>query len=362
MSEKKSGKKNKESIVNRKLEDFCRNHDLSLELINKITNKQELMDIILDEYIYRLNEIPGADISKILKENQDSEMRVKLKSLIMFASQAVVLRDQADLYHELEKKSNELACRNQQLQVSNDNLHNLNKHYLNMLSFVSHELRSPLVSILGYAELLEDEILGEFNKEQKEAISVILRVSKSLLGMIKNYLDLSKIETGQFRLKKEKWNLVEDIINPVTLDMREQFAKKCIKLVYKNQNGKNGKDCKYTIYADKEMIRIVFINIFSNAVKYGDERTNIEYSILEDKKHFIVKIKNFGDGLTKDKLEKIFKKFTQFYDSSTGFQQHGAGLGLFITKNIIEHHSGSINAESKAGEWFKVIVTLLKSK
>jgi len=339
-----------------KFEDLCRIYEVGCNLIDKVNDQQGLMDAILDEYIHRLNEIPGQDINQISKENGDSEMRNKLKSLVMFATQAVALREKAILYKELELKNDQLIRTNQQLLEKNEQLILLNEHYLNMLSFVSHELRSPLISVLGYTELLNDKLLGEINKDQNDALQVIRRIVKNLINMIKNYLDLSKMEVGKVKLRRERCNLTSSIIEPVLVEMKEQFAQKEMKIVCTSSHPQTS----YPITVDREMMKSVFTNVFSNAVKYGARGSEISYSINGDDEYHTIEVTNHGPGVSHDKLDKLFDKFTRFSESFDAESGRGAGLGLYISRTIVELHHGEVRADSQKGEWFKIIIQLPK--
>ena len=331
------------------IRELSRNYNISLELIEKTTNKQELIEAILNEYIVRLNEIPDTDINKLHQQDEIDYQKEKLKSLIMFATQAASLKEKAELYKKLEEKNRELKIKNNELKIKNE-------HYLNMLSFVSHELRSPLISILGYAELMADKILGELNDEQGGAIDIIIRVSKNLIDMVKNYLDLAKIETGQMKIKMKKGtvNILEQVIKSVLFEMNDQFAQKQMKVIpLKTLDPK--------LKIDKELIKIVFRNLFHNAVKYGKDGTEITYSVTAEDEYFLFSIKNIGVGVKQENLSNIFSKFSQLLELQQPDLLRGTGLGLFIAKTIIEKHGGRIWANSKYGEWFQIYFTLPKN-
>jgi len=335
------------------LNEFARNYNVSLELLEKTSDDKELMEAILDEYLVRLNEFEGTDLKTLHVDKSITEKEEKFKSLVMFATQAAKLHEKAKLYKKLDEKNHELKSLNEQLDQKNNQLASLNEHYLNMLSFASHELRSPLISILGYAELLSDHILGEINAEQSDATDIIIKVSKNLLEMIKNYLDLTKIETGQLRLKinRQFSDVQTAVIEPVLFEMREQFSKKQMKAIPQKIE-------KVTINIDNDLIRTVFTNLFTNAVKYGRHGTEIFYSISRDSDNCLFTIKNYGVGVKSEKVKSIFNKFTQAAESQQIDSPKGTGLGLFIAKTIVEEHGGTIWAESEYGEWFKTSFTI----
>jgi len=346
------------SKIGLRLRELFRNYEVSLELIQNAKNPDELLDQILDEYIKRLDEIPGTDLLATYESENTSFNKEKLKSLIMFATQATMLKENADYLAALEAKNQQLKELARDLKSSNEKLQKLNAHYLNMLSFVSHELRSPLISILGFAELLEDEIFGKLNDEQKDSVAIIINSSKNLLNMTKSYLDLSRIENGELKVRYRAVNIQKDVIIPVITEMQNQFDKKQMPVV--QVNGENLPDI--ILFCDPELIRNVFYNLFSNAQKYGFERTPIEYEIINQKDDVKFIVKNACEGIPEDKLTLIFDKFTYLHEELTDEKPRGTGLGLFISQLIIATHNGKIWADSDHRSWVKISFTIPKGK
>jgi signal transduction histidine kinase len=337
------------------IREFSRNYSIGLELVSKISDPKELLDTILNEYVLRLDELKGVDLNQLENSEHLVEEKEKFRSLIMFATQAAALHEKVQLYEKLDETNQELRSVNDQLDSKNKQLAALNEHYLNMLSFASHELRSPLISILGYAELLSDQMMGEINSEQNEAIEIIIKVSKNLIDMIKNYLDLTRIETGQLALRKkrERVEIRSEIIDPVLFEMSEQFNKREMTVPSTTV------DPLY-MDIDRDLMRIVFINLFSNAVKYGEKGSIIRYAIDDFENHFRFSIANRGIGVKPEKIHIIFDKFTQAPESQQIDTPKGTGLGLFISQKIIEEHGGRIWAESTFGEDFTAFFTIPK--
>jgi signal transduction histidine kinase len=318
-----------------------------LDLIDKAPNEDELLQAILHEYEVRLEEIAGSDLKELHQQEEVDFRKQKLLSLEMFAKQAISLKEKAQLYYQLNQKNQELSDKNKELKQKNE-------HYLNMLSFISHELRSPLISILGYGELLADGTLGKINNDQRNALGVIVRVAKTLIEMIKNYLNLAKIETGQITLKKTKVNIKDDIFETVLLELKEQLDSNSMRVV-------SDTSLNVELNVDKALLEIVVKNLFSNALRYGKNGTEIMYSFVEQKDCYLFTIKNSGTGVPESKLKMIFEKFVQTHDIPQPATYRGSGLGLFIAKIIIEEHRGSIWAESEYGVWFRVNFTLPKN-
>jgi signal transduction histidine kinase len=337
------------------IEELFRNYNVSTELIKRTTNQQELLDLILEEYIDRLDEIPGVDLVNVDELDFKVPVRSKLRSLILFASQAVLLKEKADLFRELEVKNKKLRETTTKLDKKNEKLKEMNQQYLNMLGFVSHELRSPLISILGFAELMNEGVLGKLNEEQKKAVNVIMRSSNSLIDMIQNYLDLAKIEQGEMSLEKKPVDLHNDILLLVFEEMEEQFQKKELNISVESDQETNSVEC------DVRLIRIVLNNLISNAVKYGEEKGDLLVRFSHEKNSLKIVVLNTGQGMNQKELKKIFQKFSQG-DGTRKRGYRSSGLGLYNSKYIIKKHGGKIWAESEFGKWFKVTFTLPFSK
>ena len=320
-----------------KLNEYIRNYNINLELLEKSSDGKKFIEAILDEYISRLNEFNGIELNSLIDSSEYSKNNEKFKSLLLFATQATVLSEKVELIKKLDKK--------------NDSLVQTTNNYINMLSFASHELRSPLVSILGFAELLSDNILGEINEEQQEAVGIIIKISKNLMNMVKNYLDLAEIESGKLKLTNGIIEIKSEIIDIVVFEMKEQFSKKNMKALPDNFEN-------ISLVLDKDLISVVFTNLFTNAIKYGKEGTDIIYSVIKQEDDYLFTVKNEGIGVKSDKLISIFKKFTRIPELYHRDTLKGAGLGLFIAEDIIERHGGKIWVESQYGEWFKVFFTI----
>jgi signal transduction histidine kinase len=340
-----------------KLAELRRLYQVGLELIQKSTSADELVSAILDEYERRFLEIPQANLLDAPERQENVLTREKVRALLMFASEAALLKEHADMDDRLRRQQEELLLASRQLEQSNAQLRRINEHYLNMLSFVAHELRSPLISILGFAELLQDGFLGELNTEQQNAAQIITRVTRNLIDMTRNYLDLTKIETGELRLKRTRLDLNAQVIEPLLTEMRSQFLAKNLRLVAKA----GSRATEVVLDADPALLKIVFTNLFSNAVKYGNVDSDIVYNIVDLEEGVLVSVHNLGAGVPPDKLDRIFEKFNQVTPPGLAAElPRGTGLGLFNTRSIVEAHGGNIWAESEFGKWFKISVLLPK--
>ncbi|WP_378186426.1 ATP-binding protein [Aquimarina sp. W85] len=221
------------------------------------------------------------------------------------------------------------------------------------LKMVSHELKTPVTSIKGYVQLLLSMI------QAKEAISKeLLPVQKSLkridsqvsrlTRLISEMLDLSRVENSKLELKKTVFNLNELVYETVE-DIK--FSSDIGEVQFRD-------DISLEVYADRDRIGQVLINLITNAIKYAPKNQLIEISIVQKNKDYgAISIKDYGIGISKKDLSKIFDRFYRVEgENETTFS--GFGIGLFLVKEIVDRHGGMIEVESKKGKGSKFTFTL----
>lgn len=255
-------------------------------------------------------------------------------------SEAISLRDE------------ELKAMNLQLTGANERLTQLNFSYMEMLGFISHELKSPLNSMIFGTSSLKDGYLGPINDQQKETLERILKNTEYLETMISHYLNLSRIEKGELEIRKRSANFISEVLNPILIHLENQI--KAVKMTLDNKIPKD-----LSILADPNLIRIVMDNLLSNAAKYGREEGRIELSAIETETETEISVWNEGEGITPDGLKKLFGKFVRL-DQPHERKRKGTGLGLFISHEIIQQHHGEIWAESEVGKWTRFTFVLPK--
>ena len=248
---------------------------------------------------------------------------------------------------------------NEQLSSANDQLKIHDKAQQEFINVAAHELRTPIQPIIGLSDILLSKIK---DNESRQLVDAIFRNAKRLQRLSQDILDVTKIESGSLKLNKEHFNLNE-VISNIADDYRNQIknSNRNIKLVYGfyKKQAKEGEeqqeyqkkkqlliqDNTLIIEADKEKIIQVITNLLGNAIKFTKEGT---ISIITEKKEesghskeVIVSIKDTGEGIDPEVLPKLFSKFV-------GKSYQGTGLGLFISKSIVEAHGGRIRAENNA--------------
>lgn len=211
-------------------------------------------------------------------------------------------------------------------------------------SNISHEFKTPIASIQGFAKLLEDENISE--EDKKEYISIIIEESERLANLSSNLQNLSKIENREFFNKNEAIILDEQIRKCIII-LNQKLEDKNIDI---SMNEKNIK-----ILGNEDLLQQVWINLINNAIKYNNENGKIEVILDENKDYAIVEIKDNGIGIEKEKQERIFEKF---YQVDKSHSTEGSGLGLAIVKEILDLHGAEITLDSEYGKGtsFKILL------
>jgi len=243
-----------------------------------------------------------------------------------------------------------------ELYVLNTKLQDLNRHYLEMLGFVTHELMQPIGVLKGFLVMLEDESLGPLaTQRQKQAISTMLRNVNALINMIQKYLQLGRIESGKMEVNKVHMPIFAQALQPILEDERQQINARKMEVVIENEESFR----KVEGEADPVLLRIVFSNLIGNVLKYGQEGGKIWCGFREEPEESLFYVKNEGRGIPADQLTKVFEKFSRL-GGELERARGGTGLGLFNSKEVVERHGGRIWAESEEGKWANFLFTIPK--
>ena len=204
------------------------------------------------------------------------------------------------------------------------------------LAMITHELKTPLVPIQGYSDILLSEHLGKLNEKQKERINIIKDSSENLLSIISDLLDAQKLELGQLRMQTGNSNMKETITDAIKLFL-PQAQKNKIEIISDIQD--------IIIEHDPDRIKQVITNLIKNSLNaITHQNGKIEISSEEFPHEIKIHVKDNGIGIPPEKQDKMFKKFYQVNTTLTR-EKGGSGLGLAICKGIMENHGGSIQLE-----------------
>jgi len=219
------------------------------------------------------------------------------------------------------------------------------------VSLSAHQLRTPLSAIKWSLRMILDGDLGEITKEQREFIEKVYKSNERMINLINDLLDVTRIEEGRY-LYKPVLTEIEPIIQSVINSYRGEIEKKKLKFEFKKPKEKLPK-----VRVDVEKIGLAIQNLLENAIRYTPEGGQITVSLTLVEKSIEFSIKDSGIGIPKNQQERVFTKFFRA-PNAMKMEPEGSGLGLFITKNIIEAHGGKIWFESEEGKGTTFYFTL----
>jgi PAS domain S-box-containing protein len=206
------------------------------------------------------------------------------------------------------------------------------------IALASHELKTPLTSTKLYIDVLKQRFE---DTHDKKSLTYLLKINdqvRKLLELVNYLLDVSKVQAGKLQFTVERTH-IDTFVREVVRDIEQ--------LTETHHFHIEGKTEAYVLL-DKDRLRQVLVNILNNSIKYSSQANKVDVSIRKENTHIIVSIRDFGIGIPKEKHTKIFERFYQV-DDSKGYTYSGIGLGLYISKEIIEKHNGKIWVESEEG-------------
>ena len=232
----------------------------------------------------------------------------------------------------------ELKKSKRKIELQNIKLKKLDELKSSFLNVTSHELRTPITPIKGYLQMLLNQKIGSITKEQKKILKIIQRNTNRLDHLIQDILDISRLESDTMRFIPEKTD-VKTMVEETVETMQSSADVKNIKINLEL------KDDIPELTIDKERIKQVIINLLNNAIKFSPDNSSINVKVRREKDDILFEVQDFGRGVPEDKQIKIFETFYQV-DSKGDRKFGGVGLGLSISKGIIQAHSGDIWVES----------------
>jgi signal transduction histidine kinase len=228
-------------------------------------------------------------------------------------------------------------------------LEETSRHKSEFLASMSHELRTPLNAIIGFSEVLREEMFGPVNEKQAEYLDDIISSGNHLLSLINDVLDLSKVEAGQVELEVGPFSLREALERGVVM-VREQAIEEGVQVELSA-----GPEVD-VVEGDERRIKQVIFNLLSNAVKFTPTGGEVDVSATRVNGGVRVSVADTGPGIAPGDHERVFEEFQQ---TDAGLEQHeGTGLGLALSKRLVELHGGRIWLESELGKGSTFVFTL----
>lgn len=214
---------------------------------------------------------------------------------------------------------------------------------------VSHELKTPITSIKGFAETLLDEELDD-PKLQEKFLQIIYKESDRIQALVHDLLELSKLEKDEMQLQYQKISLSEDVMEEIVPIIQQQARNKDITFQVDISE-------QITIDGDADRLKQVFINLLNNAINYTPAGGTIHLALTQQHNQVLITVQDTGIGIPEDKINRIFERFYRV-DKARSRNTGGTGLGLAIVKHIVEAHKGKIEVKSgwQQGSTFKVIL------
>jgi signal transduction histidine kinase len=275
----------------------------------------------------------GAIVIRRTEVRPFSEKQIAL--LKTFADQAVIAIENVRLFQELQQT-------NRQLDIAN-------RHKSDFLARVSHDLRTPLNSIIGFTRIVLRRMEGQLPNLQKENLQKVLISSEHLLNLINTLLDLAKIEAGRMEVYAESFR-VDDVIHMVATTVEPLLKDGRVQLVQDIAPGLPA------LKTDRDKLKQILLNLLSNAAKFTDQG-EIRVSAARENGTLKLAVSDTGIGMKREALEHIFEEFQQA-EQTTAHKYGGTGLGLAIVKKFANLMGGDIEVESEEGKGSKFTVTL----
>jgi signal transduction histidine kinase len=241
---------------------------------------------------------------------------------------------------KIETLAKDLEKSNTNLENANERLKELDQLKSEFISIATHQIRAPLTAIKGYISLIQEGDFGPVSKEIKGALDIVQQSSNNLVTIVGDFLDVSRIEQGRMAYNYSKFD-VRKLAEQVIAELRPNIEKKGLELKYSFEENKD-----YVTYADQGKVKQVIGNIIDNSVKYTPKGF-IEIAVVKPtEKKILIRISDSGVGIHPLVMPKLFQKFSRAKNANE-VNILGTGLGLYVARQLIEAHHGSLWAQSE---------------
>jgi len=352
------------SGAKRVLQDFSfgypfMDEDFEFEILEAETGEKaiEIIESTDVDIILLDNKLPGIDGIEVLEHINNKEYDIAVMMITAYASLDLAIKaTNYGAYNFVPK-----PFKPQELRISVENItKNLylkrmtramqeggEQNRFQFLSVLSHELKSPINAIEGYLRMMREKQVGDTIDDYMEMIERSMERIKGMRSLISDLLDLTKIESGAKRRDLQKIDIME--IAKSSVDSFEPMASQSNIRI--NLHG----DENIYMTADKNEMEIIFNNLVSNAVKYNKEGGEVYVSISEDEGEISISVEDTGIGMSQEDKQHLFQDFVRIKNTRTKFVP-GSGLGLSITKKMVDLYNGTIDVESEPDAGSKFIV------
>jgi len=249
--------------------------------------------------------------------------------------------ERSQLEQELVQDRNELRLAQTQLAEANEALHRLNRLKSFFLSMAAHDMRAPLTTISGYADLMLHSLAGQLPERQYQHLQAIQSQAYRLNQLITSLLNIDQIEQGKLRTF---WNvcnlntLAQEVVEMLRVNARAGQVTLTLE----------APKPPLEIMADEEKVRQILYNLISNAIKYGGEEGTVLVEILAEGEEALLLVHDNGPGMTREQIGNLFQPYYRTEQAQQS-RKVGTGLGLYITRTLVDAHNGTITAESLPG-------------
>jgi len=325
------------------------------EIAIEILDNQDIDIVLLD------NKLPGIEGIEVLDYIKKKKFKAMVMMITSYASLDLAVKaTERGAYNFVPKPFTPEELRSAMknltkklfLQRMTEKMRKVGKKIrFQFLSVLSHELKSPINAVEGYLNIMRDKQAGENIDDYKVMVERSLERIKGMRGLIFDMLDLTRIESGKKTRNLSNIDICE--VARMAIDTSELMA------IQKNISIKTDFSENAIINADQSEIEIIFNNLISNAIKYNNENGKVNIAIIDAQKNITIIIEDTGIGMSEEESKNLFKEFMRIKNEKTK-NITGSGLGLSITKKIIDLYSGEIKSESEERKGTKFTITLPK--
>lgn len=334
------------NIIN--VDEWKESNNFSIRNIIKLSTDEEISFlknlkkvINNNQYIILLNK------QVISKNNECIDVEINALPFSMGSDSKYVMLIIKDL---TDKKTTELVEKELSERLEIDKIKT--EFFTNM----SHELKTPLNVIFSSNQLLEsfykNKKINDYNENVNNHIALVKNNSYRLQRLINNIIDLTKLESGYYKLNLSKSNIVA-LVEDLFMKIEKYAKKKNISLIFDTESE------EINMFIDEAEIERIMLNLLSNCIKFTPDNGEICVNIYDKDKSILISVKNTGVGIPKDKLNIIFDEFSQV-DKTLSRNTEGSGIGLSLVKKLVELHNGTVNVQSEENKETEFIITLNK--